>query len=443
MTHAWVAIWAGRMVNGAVAGVVLALAAGALLRLAGRQNSGTRFAVWFSALLGIAALPVVAGIRIGGANSTVESAAQLALPASWAMIAAAIWAAIAGILLARVAVGLWELRKIRREAASVDFAQMPEALRGTLEKFGADRGVELLTSASLRVPTAMGFFRPAVIFPEWTLRELSSEEQNAVLLHELAHLRRWDDWTNLAQQVLKAVFFFHPAVWWIERRLTLEREMACDHFVLAQTENPKAYAECLVALAEKSFLRRGLAMAQAMVGRVKQTSLRVAEILDGKRPSYGRGWKPGLAMVAALAMASAGEISKMPELVAFQDGAVTAASAVTESPMLVAPKPTLASYEIAKPVKPQHQKLPIVAKSVLAKSAVPRSTTGRSQVEPTLASLDVNNIASVPMIPLFVVMQTEQFGPSGEVFWSVRIYELTVFHPIVPPAQKENRAKQI
>ena len=106
MTHAWIAIWAGRMVNGAVAGVVLALAAGALLRLAGRQNSGTRFVVWFSALVGIAALPLVASLRIGTANTSNESAAQLALPASWAMIAAAVWAAVATILLARLAVGL-------------------------------------------------------------------------------------------------------------------------------------------------------------------------------------------------------------------------------------------------------------------------------------------------------------------------------------------------
>jgi len=79
------------------------------------------------------------------------------------------------------------------------------------------------------VPTAIGFFQPAVIVPAWTLRELSAEELHSVLLHELAHLRRWDDWTNLAQELVGALFFFHPAVWRIGSRLSLEREMACDY----------------------------------------------------------------------------------------------------------------------------------------------------------------------------------------------------------------------
>jgi len=65
------------------------------------------------------------------------------------------------------------------------------------------------------------------------------------LLHEFAHLGRWDDWTNLAQKLVRTIFFFHPAVWWIEKRLSLEREMACDDVVLAETQNPRAYAECL------------------------------------------------------------------------------------------------------------------------------------------------------------------------------------------------------
>jgi beta-lactamase regulating signal transducer with metallopeptidase domain len=71
-------------------------------------------------------------------------------------------------------------------------------------------------------------------------------------LHELAHLRRYDDWTNLAQKLVKALFFFHPAVWWIEKQVSLEREMACDDAVLAETASPRAYAECLAHLAEKT-----------------------------------------------------------------------------------------------------------------------------------------------------------------------------------------------
>ena len=95
------------------------------------------------------------------------------------------------------------------------------------------------------------------------VKELSTAELNSILIHELAHLRRWDDWTNLGQQILKALLFFHPAVWWIESKLALEREMACDDAVLAKTANPRGYAQCLISVAEKSFARRGLALAQA------------------------------------------------------------------------------------------------------------------------------------------------------------------------------------
>ena len=65
------------------------------------------------------------------------------------------------------------------------------------------------------------------------MQELSTLELNAILLHELAHLRRRDDWTNLIQKIVGALLFFHPAVWWIEKKLALEREMACDDLVLA------------------------------------------------------------------------------------------------------------------------------------------------------------------------------------------------------------------
>ncbi len=424
--------WAGRMINGMVEGVLIALIAWAVIWVAGRQNSQTRFAVWFAALVGIAIMPFV---RFGGISSAAGSNAHFTLPMSWAMFAVGIWIFIATILLVRVAVGLFELQKIRREAKALDSSLLTQTHILDLQKFSAGRNIQLLVSSNVRVPTAVGFFNPAVIFPEWTLKELSAQQQNVVLLHELAHLRRFDDWTNLAQQILKAVFFFHPAVWWIERRLTLEREMACDHFVLTETKNPQAYAECLVSMAEKNFLRRGLALAQAMVGRVKQTSLRVTEILNRQSPKSSRIYKPAFAMLAVFAFASAGEIRRMPELVAFEADAPQATS--SSSPIAMPAMhitPTLTSYKIAKPksvVQP-------AAKARINRPSIPL-------VEPTLASLEIDSIAPPEFMaqPVFLVMQTQQFGPEGEIYWSLQIYQLTVYHTAVPPMQKENQGKQI
>jgi hypothetical protein len=181
-----------------------------------------------------------------------------------------------------------------------------------------------------------------VVLPSWTLQELSPAELNAILIHELSHLRRWDDWTNLAQQVLKALLFFHPAVWWIESRLALEREMACDDAVLAETGSPRGYAQCLVAMAEKSFRHRGLALAQAAVNRMRHTSLRVSQILDVNRSRATRVWKPALYSVAAFFVVCLVSLSHAPELVAFQDQTPDSAIATA-----TAANPTLTSADSA------------------------------------------------------------------------------------------------
>ena len=160
------------------------------------------------------------------------------------------------------------------------------------------------------------------------MQELSATELNTILLHELAHLRRWDDWTNLVQKILGALLFFHPAVWWIEKKLILEREMACDNLVLAGTDSPRAYAECLVCLAEKSLLRRGLALAQAAVGRMRHMSLRVAQILDEKRGRAPReSGRPAPALLAGISLAVVIIFSGTPRLVSFDSGSAGSGTA--------------------------------------------------------------------------------------------------------------------
>jgi hypothetical protein len=258
-----------------------------------------------------------------------------------------VWALIAGVALLRVGIGLWQLRKLRRSCSAIDYATLDPVLRETLQAFQPIRRVTLCQSDRLRVPTAIGFLKPVVVIPTWAMHELSTAELNSILIHELAHLRRRDDWTNLAQQVLKALLFFHPAVWWIENKLALEREMACDDAVLAETANPKGYAKCLISVAEKSFMRRGLALAQAAVNRVRQTSLRVSQILDVNRSSATHVWKPALYSVAAFFVACLLSLSHAPELVAFKDPPPEAMALATTAGTTLASATELNSF--AKP----------------------------------------------------------------------------------------------
>src|SRR5580692_1287016 len=310
-----------RVLNTAVPGIVLVGTVWLLLRIIGRQNSGTRFAIWFSALLAVVALPFLSGLGLGGAHSLTLRPIQnreVILSTSWAYYLFAAWGAGAAFSLVGLSVGLWRVRQIRRRCLVVDVATLDPAINGILHAFSSRRRVKLCVSSDVAIPAAIGFFRPAIVFPVGLLPQLSAEEIKVILLHELAHLRRWDDWTNLGQKIVKAVFFFHPAVWWIENRLTLEREMACDDIVLAQTASPRAYASSLISFAEKLQNARSLTLAQALVSRMHQMSLRVAHILDTKRRSRTRIWKPVLGLSAGMLALVFGAAPYMPRFVTFQ-----------------------------------------------------------------------------------------------------------------------------
>lgn len=305
----------------------------------------TRFAVWFSTLLAVVLMPLL----VRTAPSPVLQPAHLQLSRSWANDLFIGWLIIASVLIVRLGFSLWHVWQLRGECREIDSAAHPE-LTETLARQASGREVKLLISGKVRIPTAVGFFRPAVVLPVWTLDQLSVEELNAVVLHELAHLRRWDDWTNLAQKILKAIFFFHPAVWFIESRLAIEREIACDDFVVEQTANAKSYAASLVSLAEKALqervsLKRTLALAQSALGRMRQTSQRIVRILQpgrsySKNSQSHRTWWAAAAGAAVLTVALV-TTPYAPEMVSFKGQPELAASVASSVLTTISDVPTM------------------------------------------------------------------------------------------------------
>jgi beta-lactamase regulating signal transducer with metallopeptidase domain len=318
--HGFAATVSEGLLYSAIAGTLLASAVWFLLRLFPGKNSRTSFAVWFSTLLATALLPLLRMLSNSGdgANSVGEHA-LVTVSTAWAWYLFLAWAGFAVLGLVRVVLATVQLRRMRAEAVAIDLKTLDADLRALMEDFQRCRKVSMLISQRLEVPTAIGFYKPAIILPVWLLDSTPAEELKYILLHELAHLRRRDDWTNLAQKIVKALLFFLPSVWWIERRLSLDREMACDDAVLAHSGSPRGYAECLAKVAEKSFLRRQIALAQAVVGRVRQLTTRVATILDPDRPRAVHLWKPAIPVVMALAGLCALPASFSPELVNFSD----------------------------------------------------------------------------------------------------------------------------
>jgi bla regulator protein blaR1 len=437
-----------RMLYSLVEGTALALLVWLLLRLLPRRNSGTRFAVWFSVLISIMLLPFLAhssGVAAGPAK------ALLTIPESWTLYIFLAWALIATAGLVRVAAGLWAIRKLRRSCIEIDPATLDPAVREIVQEFREARPLALCVSDDVQVPTAIGFLKPAVVLPAWLINEVSAAELKQVLLHELTHLRRRDDWTNLAQKIVKALLFFHPSVWWIEQRLSLDREMACDDAVISRTANARGYAHCLTHVAEKSFVRRQMALAQAAVSRVRQLSLRVGEILDAKRPGTTRLWKPAIPLVMAAASFCGVSMWNAPQLVSFSGEQpvnvsshavsnneafgvpVRAADALQNNALQKMAKPYSAGLRMS--VSPQPQMVLTNAVSAHRQPALARRTQHKT-VTPGFMQARATTPAQ-PYGGYIVRQQTVVFSmtSAGQGTWQVQMWQVQVVTPVNPKQQ--------
>jgi beta-lactamase regulating signal transducer with metallopeptidase domain len=282
--------------NGLWLGTLIAALAAILIRLLPRPNAATRYAIWFTALVLVLASPALLLIPRSEAVA-VPTAAAASVPvtvpvtAAWPVYAGLAWLAITIVMLARVIWSLSHIHGLKRRAALL----------------ARRENISVLASSEIRVPMAAGFFRRAIIFPQSLLKELSSEEFEQVLCHEMAHLRRGDDWSQLLQEIGRAVFFFNPAIHWIGRRLTIEREMACDDWVIASTGKARPYAACLTHLHE--LMRRSHSLGRAAQlapgaanGKRRQITTRVEALLEPGRNSAPRFSRSG--WMAAFALAS-------------------------------------------------------------------------------------------------------------------------------------------
>lgn len=204
------------------------------------------------------------------------------LPEYAAYAIAGVWALVALLLLVRLAVNLWKLERLKSDALP-----LPVEYRERLERWAnADKGereVRLCTCDGIEVPVAVGLFDSMILIPNHLLETLSQTEVDQIILHELAHLRRADDWTNGVQRVIQALFFFNPAVLYIAQQLDLEREVACDDWVVHQTKEVRPYATCLTKMAEATaWPHRPLAAPGVFITR-RGLSVRVERLLRAGR----------------------------------------------------------------------------------------------------------------------------------------------------------------
>jgi beta-lactamase regulating signal transducer with metallopeptidase domain len=171
-----------------------------------------------------------------------EERLEAALP--WLVLA---WLAGVASLASRF-VGAWLLVLRLRRSAEPVAGRFEEILVRLSEGLRVSRAVRLCRSALVEVPTVVGHLRPIILVPASALVGLTPRQLEAVLAHELAHVRRYDYAVNLLQTAVETLLFYHPAAWWLGRRVRAEREHACDDAAVAATGDVLLYARALAAL---------------------------------------------------------------------------------------------------------------------------------------------------------------------------------------------------
>jgi len=192
------------------------------------------------------------------------------------------WAFLSLVMLVRLGFGYRKLRGLKADATPAP-ALWQTRLRSLSRINCVHRQTQLHVSSHVTTPMSLGFLNPAILIPRALLDTLSDSELEHVILHELGHLRRRDDWTNLAQKLIEAMFPIQPAVYWIGHRMSIEREMACDDWVIAATGTAVPYAASLTKVAELSQWAHAGILAAGATGNRSQLFSRVRHMLDRTR----------------------------------------------------------------------------------------------------------------------------------------------------------------
>lgn len=285
-------------------GAIVALGAAVAFAALGRSRPTARYGVGVAALATMALLPVATAIRLdapsgtssaasfAGTDAAVERAPSGAAPESgadsaprgstvptarpearaagatfsapgpesavveriraWGDSAAPslvrIWLFGVLILSLRLLSGWLGVRRLVREAVQEPSELLRARFDEIARRVGSSRAVRLVESAIVRTPAAVGFLKPVVLWPVSLTTGLSVPQIDALLAHELAHLRRHDYLVNLAQTILETALFYHPAVWWLSKRVRDERELCCDDVAASVAGDRREFAGALVAL---------------------------------------------------------------------------------------------------------------------------------------------------------------------------------------------------
>jgi BlaR1 peptidase M56 len=303
----------GALVSAIWQGALLAAVVFLALRMLPGLSAAARSVIWLNVFILLALLHIFPVFAAGREAMPAAAEHAVRLNPLWSLAVAGLWAAMSLARIVQLIGGAVQLRRMARRS-------VPVSVTGELKPLLVHNGhpVALCASDEVARPSVLGFFRPRILVPPALLEQLSEAELKQVVLHEMEHLHRGDDWTNLLQKLAMVLFPLNPALAWVERRLCAERELACDDRVLNAGSGRKAYALCLTHLAEFALVQRGFSLVLGAWERRPELVRRVQRILTEPARSMGR--KPALAAMGGLtagALACTLALAHAPQIVRF------------------------------------------------------------------------------------------------------------------------------
>ncbi|HZX69101.1 MAG TPA: M56 family metallopeptidase [Candidatus Elarobacter sp.] len=198
---------------------------------------------------------------------------------AWGLAIIAAWSVVVAALLLRLGLAYVAVVRVKRDATPLDDPTITARLRAA----GHWRRATVASSDEIEIPCAIGFHHPMILIPSALVASLDRDDLARIVLHESAHLQRYDDCVNALEQIVCAVQFFQPALYLARRRIDFEREVACDDRVLEDSGEPLRYAECLAQIVQRQVRGRQVAVVPGFVLRRAQVVARVRRIVDRSR----------------------------------------------------------------------------------------------------------------------------------------------------------------
>jgi uncharacterized protein (TIGR03435 family) len=260
-------VWEGTLI-GLVTAIVLASMA--------RASSQTRYAVACLAMASMLAAPLATAYRLSALEAAGDrlSVADAGVPASTSpltvhpaptatpppatpqaraidtlLIVVCAWTMGVCVSVLRLLCGWWRIRRLHRTGLRGAVSSLQPLVDRLARGIGLSFVVRVVDTALVDTPSVIGWLRPVILLPVAALASLTPAQVEAILAHELAHIRRRDYLINVLQTLAEALLFFHPAVWWVSRRIRTEREHCCDDMAVALCGDALGYAKALAHLA--------------------------------------------------------------------------------------------------------------------------------------------------------------------------------------------------